>query len=94
MSSSKVMKTQKSRSLLVLLMAVRIAFASDFLTDLQDYSTAFALVGLTLTGFYSAYKHMAATDPLSRKDAWETFIYALVGAIIILTAPALSQVLP
>jgi hypothetical protein len=76
-------------------MLAGIAFAdsNDFFTDMYDYSRVFAAIGLFAVGGYSAYKYMLTEDQLAKKDALETFIYALVGATIVLMAPMISEVL-
>lgn len=78
--------------LALVLMANLVFAAEDFFTQMYDYSRAFAVIGLTATASWSAYKHMMSTDPMAKKDAWETLSYAIVGAMIVLMAPTLSQV--
>ena len=77
----------------VLLLMVGLSFATDFLTEVYDYSRAFAAVGLFVTAAWAAYKHMMSTDPMAKKDAWETLTYAIIGAVLVMMAPMISQVL-
>jgi len=60
---------------------------------MYDYSRIFAGIGLLAVGGYSALKYMKTEDPLARKDALETFMYAVVGAVVVMMAPMISQVL-
>ena len=83
-----------NKEILVCLLLVGIAFAeNDFFTEMYDYSRVFAAIGLFAVGGYSAYKYMMTEDQLAKKDALETFIYALTGAVIVLMAPMISEVL-
>jgi hypothetical protein len=65
----------------------------DFLSEAYDYSRAFAAIGLFATAGWAAYKHMLSSDPIERKNAWETLMYAIVGATLVIMAPMISQVL-
>jgi len=77
----------------MVLLMVSLSFATDFLTEVYDYSRAFAAVGLFVTAAWAAYKHMMSTDPMAKKDAWETLTYAIVGAVLVMMASMISQVL-
>ncbi len=76
-----------------LLLIIGLSFASDFLTEVYDYSRAFAAVGLFATAGWAAYKHMMSTDAMAKKDAWETLTYAIIGVVLVMMAPMISQVL-
>lgn len=84
---------RRTALILPVLMLVGLSFATDFLSEAYDYSRAFAAIGLFATAGWAAYKHMMASDPISKKDAWETMTYAIIGAILVMTAPMISQVL-
>ena len=78
----------------ILLLADAVfADSNDFFTNMQNYSTIFAAIGLSIVGGYSALKYMKTEDPLAKKDAMETLIYAVVGATIVIMAPMISGVL-
>ena len=65
----------------------------DIITQIYDTARTFGLAAFTFILFYSAYQHFFASDPMTRKNAWETLSYALVGALLILIAPELSRLL-
>jgi len=65
----------------------------DFISEVYDYSRWFAALGLLLTASWSAYGCMLSSDPMAKKDAWETLTYAIVGAVLVMMAPMISQVL-
>ena len=65
----------------------------DIITEIYDYSRILAAVGMLFVASYAAMKCMRADDPISRKDAIETITYALMGAMIVLLAPMISEVL-
>lgn len=82
------------RLLYFMLMTVGLSFATgDFLSEVYDYSRAFAAIGLFATAAWAAYKHMMFIDSMAKKDAWETLTYALIGAVLVIMAPMISQVL-
>jgi len=81
------------RLLPFMLMAIGLSFATDFLTEVYDYSRAFAAAGLFVTAAWAAYKHMMSTDSMAKKDAWGTLTYAIIGAVLVMMAPMISQVL-
>ena len=83
----------RSNLVLPVLMLIGVSFATDFLTEAYDYSRVFAAIGLFATAAWAAYMHFFASDPMAKKDAWETLTYALVGATIVVMAPMLAQVL-
>ena len=76
-----------------LLLIVGLSFATDFLTEVYDYSRAFAAIGLFATAAWAAYKHMMSTDSMAKKDAWETLTYAIIGVVLVMMAPMISEVL-
>lgn len=66
---------------------------TDFLTQAYYCSQALAALGLLLTAAVAAYRHMTSADPMAKKDAWETLMYAIIGAMLVMLAPMLAQVL-
>jgi len=65
----------------------------EIIDEIYSYSRIFAAVGLTIVGIYSALKYMKADNQLAKKDAVETFLYSLIGTLIVLLAPLISEVL-
>ena len=65
----------------------------EIIDEIYSYSRIFAAVGLTIVGIYSALKYMKADNQLAKKDAIETFLYSLIGTLIVLLAPLISEVL-
>jgi hypothetical protein len=80
--------------LLMALMLARFAFAADdAITEIYDYARIFSAIGLLITASYAGYKHMRTNDPMARKEAWETLSYAIVGVVLVLSAPYITEVL-
>ena len=75
------------------LLLIGLSFASDFLTEVYDYSRTFAAIGLFATAGWAAYTHMLSSDPMAKKDAWETLTYAVIGVVLVMMAPMLTKVL-
>ena len=65
----------------------------DVITEIYSYSRTFAAVGMLIVASYAGMKYMKASDPMERKDAMETVIYAIMGAMMVLLAPMISEVL-
>jgi len=65
----------------------------EIIDEIYSYSRIFAAIGLTIVGIYSALKYMKADNQLAKKDAVETFLYSLIGTLIVLLAPLISEVL-
>lgn len=66
---------------------------ADFISEAYNYSRWFAALGLLLTASWSAYRCMLSSDPVAKKDAWETLAYAIIGVVLVFMAPMLAQVL-
>ena len=37
--------------------------------------------------------HITPSDPMAKKDAWETLTYAIIGTVLVMMIPMISQVL-
>ena len=66
---------------------------ADFISEAYDYSRWFAAFGLLFTASWSAYTCMLSSDPMAKKNAWETLTYSIIGVVLVFMAPMLAQVL-
>ena len=61
------------------------------INTLYEYSVTLAAIGFIFVFIYSGIKIIFSQSELERKDAWETLGYIVIGAVLVLLAPRLAE---